>query len=116
MSALTRAEKLAAYTDLVAGFDDLAIKGKATSYTSMNGNMFSFLAPDGTLAFRLSKDDYAEFEGRYGNAEVRQYGSVMRGYVGVPDEVIRDADALSKLFAACVAHAKTLKPKPTKKT
>lgn len=112
---MDRAEKLALYEDLVAGSDDLAIKGKTMPYTAINGNMFSFLGQDDTLAFRLSDEDRAAFESEQGPSEVRQYGSVMRGYVGLPDELLADRERVAALFAASVAHARTLKPKPTKR-
>ena len=36
-------------------------------------------------------------------AVVRQYGSVMRQYVEVGDDIIADKDALQALWARCVA-------------
>ncbi|QMU59595.1 MAG: hypothetical protein GKR98_16245 [Boseongicola sp.] len=113
---MDREQKLAVYENLVAGFDDFAIKGKASRYTSMNGNMFSFLAPDGTLAFRLSKDDKTAFEDEHGPYDVIQYNSTMRGYVEIRDDLIADDAALKTVFTKCVANARTLKPKPTKKS
>ena len=49
-------------------------------------------------------------------AVVRQYGSVMRQYVEVGDDIIADKDALQALWARCVANARQLKAKPTKRT
>lgn len=112
---MQRPEKLAVYQELVAGFDDLAIKGKATAYTSVNGNMFSFLSPDGNLAFRLSDTDRAKYESIFGPSHVIQYNSVMRGYVLVRDELASDRDDLAIWFSRCVIHARTLKPKPSKR-
>lgn len=112
---MTRDEKLAVYRELVAGFDDLAIKGKATPYTAINGNMFSFLGQEDVLAFRLSATDQRLFEDTHGPSEVKQYGSVMRGYVGLPDSVISDSQDLKSLFGASYAFAKSLKPKATRK-
>lgn len=112
---MDRTAKLAILEGLVAGSDDLAIKGKKMPYLSMNGNMFAFLDPNDTLAFRLSNDDRSSFEDAFGPSEVRQYGSVMRGYVAIPDTMLHDMSLLSDWFGKCVDHAKTLKPKPTKK-
>ena len=112
---MDRAAKLALYKDLVAGFEDLAIKGKATAYTSMNGNMFSFLSPDGVWAFRLSEPDREAYETAFGPSEVIQYNSVMRGYVEVQGSLIEDPNALTNWFAKCVENARSLKPKPTKR-
>jgi hypothetical protein len=112
---MDRSAKLALYQDLVAEFEDFAIKGKASAYTSLNGNMFSFLSPDGVWAFRLSEEDRAEYESTYGPSEVIQYNSVMRGYVEIREELGKDPEPLGIWFARCVANARTLKPKPTKK-
>lgn len=112
---MDRAEKLSTYKDLVARYDDLALKGKASAYTALNGNMFSFLAPDGIWAFRLSDVDRADYETTFGPSEVVQYNSVMRGYVQIRDDIAADNDALADWFARSVSHARTLKPKPTKK-
>ena len=108
---MNRKEKLALY-EALATEQSLILKGKATAYTSMNGNMFSFLAPDGTLAFRLSKEDQVAFELEHGPSEVRQYNSVMRGYVGISDDLLSDTEKLKSVFEQCVKNAKSLKPKP----
>ena len=112
---MDRAAKLAVYQELVAGFQDLAIKGKATAYTAMNGNMFSFLSPDGVLAFRLSADDKTVFEDIFGPSEVIQYNSVMRGYVEINTDVLTNPEALYDWFNKSTSFARTLKAKPTKK-
>lgn len=110
---LSRDTKLEAYEALIAEIEDLERKGKTQPYTSLNGNMFSFLAPDGTLAFRLSKADRAAFLDRFPDAVVEQYDTAMKDYVAVPDALIEDASPLRELFASCLANARTLKPKPT---
>jgi len=111
--AMSREDKLATYEALIAAVPDLEPKGKATTYTSLNGNMFSFLSPEGELAFRLSKEDHAAFLEHAPDAVVEQYGRVMRGYVEVSDDLIADPPALQALFDQCVANARTLKTKPT---
>ncbi len=113
--ALSREDKLAAYEALVADVPDLELKGKATSYTSMNGNMFSFLSPQGDLAFRLPKAEREAFLEEHPDAVVVQYDTVMKDYVGLSDEQITDTDELRALFERTVANARTLKAKPTKK-
>jgi hypothetical protein len=101
------------YEGLIAGVPDVERKGKATPYTSMNGNMFSFLGQSGVLAFRLSKPERAAFLEEHPDAVVEQYGAVMKDYVAVPDAVLEDGEALGALWERCVAHARTLKPKAT---
>ncbi len=104
------------YEDLVADYDDLAVKGAANKYTSMNGNMFSFLnKDDATLCLRYSEADKAAYNEANGTSDVISYGAVMRGYVVMTPEIMADEAALKDHFARCVEHARMLKPKPTKK-
>lgn len=46
-------EKLAWYDQLVATLPQVQRKGATIPYTSWNGHMFSFIAPDGSLGIRL---------------------------------------------------------------
>ena len=101
---------------LAGKFDDFQVKGKKTAYLAVNGNMFAFVDDAGRLCLRFSEADKAAFNAEHGGEDVVQYGAVMRGYVAVPDRVVGDGDALAALFEDCVAFARTLKPKPTKKT
>ena len=93
----------------------IEIKGKKTAYTAVNGNMFSFVDPEGRLCIRLSEPRKAAFNARHGTGDVIQYNAVMRGYVGVPVAMLGDEKALAALFAEAVEHARGLKPKPTRK-
>ena len=111
----TYSEALARYTKLVAGVKDLEVKGKANPYTSMNGNMFSFLDTSGKLCFRVSKKDQDAFVAKHKTKPVTQYGAVMKDYVEIPESVAADATLLKKYFRQCLAHAKTLPAKATKK-
>lgn len=113
--AWSREEKLTAYEALVADVGDLQLKGKASRYTSMNGNMFSFLSPEGDLAFRLPKAEREESLQAHPDAVVVQYDTVMKDYVGVPDGLLEDEAELRALFERTVANARTLKAKPTKR-
>ncbi|MGI9666042.1 MAG: hypothetical protein ACR2N2_02930 [Acidimicrobiia bacterium] len=111
----SREEKLAIYRDLIDEIPDLQLKGKTMPYTSMNGNMFSFVSKEGILAFRLSKDRQAEYLDEHPGTTVEQYGATMRGYVEVTEVVLDDKQTTASLWSDCVANARTLDPKPTKK-
>jgi hypothetical protein len=50
-------ERLASYERAVATLPGVERKGATVPYTSVNGNMFSYLGPTGTLALRLSSAD-----------------------------------------------------------
>ncbi|HEV3447681.1 MAG TPA: hypothetical protein VG099_23800 [Gemmataceae bacterium] len=47
------AQSVALYEALLATNPQIERKGAAMPYTSVNGNMFSLLTPDGLLALRL---------------------------------------------------------------
>ena len=84
-------EALERYTAVVDGSaSDCSVKGAKNPYTSRNGHMFSFLDADGVMALRLSGELGKEFLARYDSGPVVQYGSVMQGYVSVPDELLHN--------------------------
>ena len=91
------------------------VKGAKNPYTSRNGHMFSFLDADGTMAVRLSDDLADVFLSRYDSGPVTQYGSVMRGYVSVPDGLLSDTEELGSWFTKAYEWIGTLEPKATKK-
>lgn len=115
MTDIDYADALDRYRDLVADAHGETIKGKANPYTSMNGNMFSFLDKAGTLCLRLSEEDRASFVSAFETDPVVQYGAVMKEYVAVPRQMLADPVALKDWFTKCLAYARSLPAKPTKK-
>ena len=99
---------------VTASSRDAVVKGAKNPYTSLNGHMFSFLDPKGSMALRLSDELKDEFASRYETGPVIQYGSVMRGYVSVPSELLADATELTSWFDRAFDWIGTLEPKPTK--
>jgi len=110
------ANKSAIYEKLVATNPSIERKGDTMPYTSLNGNMFSLLGKDGSLGFRLSKEDREEFLAKYNSKLMEQYGAVMKEYVLIPDQLLNSMKELKKYFDLSYAYAKTLKSKPTSKT
>lgn len=98
----------------VAG-SEAVIKGAKNPYTSRNGHMFSFLTPDGTMALRLSDELGEQFQDEYESGPVMQYGSVMRGYVSVPADLLAKPEELAPWFDRAWEWIGSLPPKPTKK-
>jgi hypothetical protein len=92
-----------------------AVKGAKNPYTSRNGHMFSFLDGEGTMALRLSPELTDDFLDKYESGPVMQYGSVMRGYVSIPDDLLSDTKTLGSWFVKAYDWIGTLEPKPTKK-
>jgi hypothetical protein len=103
-------DALERYTTVVEGAGDV-VKGAKNPYTSRNGHMFSFLDADGTMALRLSDDLAEEFLSTHESGPVTQYGSVMRGYVSVPDELLSDTGELGSWFEKSYEWIGTLEPK-----
>ena len=101
---------------LATAYDDLTVKGKKSAYLAVNGNMFAFVDDQGALCLRLSEAEKAAFNETHGASDVIQYNAVMRGYVRPPKSVIGDPAVLKELFDQSVSHARTLKPKPTKRS
>ncbi len=103
-----------AYDALLAAFDTPR-KGAKNAYTSLNGNMFSYLEKDGALALRMGKEARDAFIERYNASLAVAYNAVMKEYVVVPVEMLLDIDAVSPYFEESLAYVKSLKAKPTKK-
>ena len=109
-------EALELYAEVVTtSRSESVVKGAKNPYTSRNGHMFSFLDKDGGMALRLSDELRDEFLAVYDSGPVIQYGSVMQGYVSVPNELLRDTDELTAWFTKSHDWIGTLEPKPTKK-
>lgn len=110
------AEALELYTAAVeASRADAVVKGAKNPYTSRNGHMFSFLDQEGTMAIRLSEELCDDFMSEYESGPVMQYGSVMRGYVSVPADLLAKTDTIAEWFDRSFDWIGTLEPKPTKK-
>ena len=108
-------ELVALYEKLVATIPNLERKGATMPYTSHNGNMFSFLAKDGSLALRLGVEEREAFIKKYKTNLVEANGTILKEYVAVPKKLQADIKALKPYFGQSFAYVATLKPKPTKK-
>ena len=115
MSSKVPADKLELYEKLVATIPKVERKGAANPYTSLNGHMFTYLNPTGSLALRLPADEREKFLKKYKTTLFEAYGAVMKEYVTVPDSLLKNTKALSKYFALSYEYVASLKPKPSKK-
>ena len=109
------AKKVTLYEKLVATNPDIELKGATHPYTSLNGNMFSYLHPSGKMALRLPADEREKFLKRYETTLFEAYGAVQKEYVTVPDALLKNTQELQKYFDVSWHYAQTLKPKPTRK-
>jgi TfoX/Sxy family transcriptional regulator of competence genes len=113
--AAAPADKLELYEKLVATIPSVERKGATMPYTSLNGHMFSFLTPTGTLALRLPNEGRDAFLKKYKTKLCEQHGSVLKEYVEVPDKLLQNTRELKKFFDQSYAYVNSLKPKPTTK-
>lgn len=108
-------DKLALYEKLIATNPEIELKGATMRYTSVNGHMFTFIAPDGAVGLRLPKEEREAFLKKYGDCVMIQHGSVMKEYVAIPDRLLKKTAELKRYLDISYAYVKTLKPKPTKR-
>ena len=113
MSEDTGQDRLGHYERLVATIPEVERKGKTVPYTSVNGNMFSYLAKSGRMALRLPQPARSEFLDRYDSSLCEEYGVVQPEYVVVPDTLLENTAELEPYFAASYAYTSALKPKAT---
>lgn len=104
------------YDKLIATIPELKRKGAANPYTSLNGNMFTLLHQSRTLAIRLPESTREQFLKQYKTKLFEAYGAVMKEYVTVPDSLLTKTKELQKYIELSYEYAKTLTPKPTKKS
>ena len=109
------ADRMALYEKLVATNPSVERKGAANPYTSLNGHMFSYLNPSGTLALRLPAVEREKFLKKYKTTLFEAYGTVMKQYVTVPESLLKNTKELQKYFDISYRYIGSLKPKPTKK-
>jgi len=108
-------EKLELYEKLVATQPEVERRGDSVPYTSLNGNMFSYLHASGAMALRLPGGEREKFLAKYKTKLFEAYGVVQKEYVTVPDALLENTSELKHYFAVSYEYAKSLKPKPTKK-
>ena len=107
------AEILEQYERLVATIPGVPRKGATVPYTSVNGNMFSYLSKEGTLALRLPAGPRDDFLGEFETSLTSAYGVVQKEYVDVPAWLLAGTGQLAPWFEASYTYAAGLKPKAT---
>ncbi len=92
------ADSLELYKKLVATIPGVEVKGATVPYTSINGNMFSYLSKEGKLELRLPEPERAAFLKKYKAKLCEAYGKVQPEYVEVPDSLLARTKELEKFF------------------
>lgn len=108
-------DKVKLYEKLVATNPEVQLKGATVPYTSVNGNMSSYLSKEGKLAIRLPPETREAFLKKYKAKLCDAWGVVQREYVEVPDTLVAKTSELKKYFDASFDYVSSLKAKSTKK-
>lgn len=108
-------DRLELYDKLVGTYPDIERKGATVPYTSLNGNMFSYLHASAGLALRLPQGEREKFLEKYKTRLFEAYGVVQKEYVAVPDALLAKTNELKPYFKMSCEYAKSLKRKPAKK-
>jgi hypothetical protein len=106
----THAQALAIYEQYLTTLG-IERKGATMPYTSINGNMFSFLDKAGHLGLRLPEKERNEFMKLYKTQLCVSNGVTMKEYVHVPENVFIDKKAMNKYFKISNSYAQGIKPK-----
>ncbi|MBO6571358.1 MAG: hypothetical protein JJ958_02830 [Balneola sp.] len=104
-------ERLKLYDKLVAKCSRFERKGKTMPYTSANGYMFSQMNKSGEIGIRFSKEVQKKYLEDFNTTLYRSYGSVMQGYILIPDEMLEDLNPVSKLLDESYDYVMGLEPK-----
>ena len=104
-------EKLKIYDQLVDKCDRFERKGKTMPYTSANGYMFSLLNKNAELGIRFSKEAQEKYMDKLDTTIFKSHGSVVKGYIVIPDAMLEDLDVLAVYLNESYDHVMTLKSK-----
>ena len=109
-------DKLELYDKLINTNPAIERKGVKLPYTSFNGHMFTFLSESGTLAIRLPEKERELFLKKYNSSLMEAHGTVMKEYVMVPEELLKNTKELKKYLNLSYEYAKILKRKTQRKS
>lgn len=104
-------ERLKLYDQLISGCPRFDRKGKTMPYTSANGHMFSLLNKAGEIGIRFSKEVQQTYIKKFDTTLYKSYGSIMHGYILIPDALLDDQDLMTKLLNESYDYVMTLDPK-----
>lgn len=105
------AENLKIYDELVAKCPRFERKGKTMPYTSANGYMFSLLNKAGELGIRFSKPVQEKYIKELNTTYFKSYGATMKGYILIPNELLKDLDQLATYLNESYDYVLSLEPK-----
>lgn len=86
-------------------------KGKSMIYTSANGHMFTLLNKAGEIGIRFSQEVQEQYIKAFNTTLYKSYGATMRGYVLIPNTMLKDSDHMAALFNESYDYVMSLEPK-----
>ena len=89
-------KKLALYDRLIKKCPEVEREGKVTPYATANGYMFTLINKSDELGIRFSEKVQEKYIKELKTTTFSSYGSVLTGYVLIPDKIWKDADVLAK--------------------
>jgi hypothetical protein len=113
-----QAAKLELYRRLLASVPGVKEKTNfGSSYTAVNGNMYSIISKHGVVGLRLPDGDREGFLRKYRTTLFRGDPGwpPAKEYVVVPDRMLRDASSLRPYLELSFRYALSLRPKATRK-
>lgn len=108
---MTWEEKLKIYDELVAKCTRFQRKGKTVPYTSANGHMFSLVNKEGEIGIRFSKEIQEKYIEAFGSSLFKSHNAIMKGYVLIPESMLKDLDQLAIYLDESYDYVMSLKAK-----
>jgi hypothetical protein len=108
-------DTLAAYDKLIATVTGVVRNGDTIPYTSLNGHMFSYILPDGSLALTLPEPSPGAFLKKYKTEHPVSYGVIKKDCAQVVPALLKKTSELRPDFIESYNYTASLKPKPTTK-
>lgn len=108
---MMREEQLKIYDELVSKCPRFERKGKTMPYTSANGHMFSLFNKAGEIGIRFSKEVQKRYMEEYDTTIYKSYNSVMRGYILITKEMMKDLNNVAKLLDESYDYVMSLESK-----
>lgn len=111
-------DKLKLYERLIAATHGTEEKSNfGSAYLAVNGNMYSMISKYGVVGIRLPEKEIAAFLDKY-KTKMFQGDPAWppsKFMVAVPDDLLANTKALKPYLELSLQHARTLRPKATKK-
>ncbi len=104
-------KKLKIYDQLIDKCPRFERKGKTMPYTSANGYMFSLFNKNAEIGIRFSKEVQEAYIQKFDSSIYKSYGAVMKGYVLIPDSMLKNLDTLAKYLNESYDYVMSLDPK-----